>query len=202
MYISDKDKLGYINDDCPPPPLVDPTFQKWRTSNAIIKGWLINYMDLTLIDNFIWIPTSKSVWDAIAMTYFDGSDASQVYELRRRVARLRQASSSLEKFYTELQGLWRDIDFQPAGMHTHHYNTLLQEDRVYTFNSIIHYVIDVIYLSIVAISCTLSYRQNCLRTWSLWDGGWEKDLMKATLEYSFDLVWNFCCPGNKIGAVV
>jgi hypothetical protein len=101
------------------------------------------------------------------MTYFDGSDASQVYELRRRVARLRQASSSLEKFYTELQGLWRDIDFQPAGMHTHHYNTLLQEDRVYTFNSIIHYVIDVIYLSIVAISCTLSYRQNCLRTWSL-----------------------------------
>ncbi|KAL6351256.1 hypothetical protein AAG906_031842 [Vitis piasezkii] len=30
MYISDKDKLGYINNDCPPPQ-ADPSFRKWRT---------------------------------------------------------------------------------------------------------------------------------------------------------------------------
>ena len=28
MYISDKDKLGYINNDCPPPPNADPSFWK------------------------------------------------------------------------------------------------------------------------------------------------------------------------------
>ena len=53
MYIFDKDKLGYINNDCPPPPKADPFFRKWRTNNAIIKGWLINSMDPTLIGNFI-----------------------------------------------------------------------------------------------------------------------------------------------------
>ena len=42
MYISGKDKLGYINGDLPQPPAIDPFFRKWRTDNAIVKGWLIN----------------------------------------------------------------------------------------------------------------------------------------------------------------
>ena len=66
----------------------------------------------------------------IATTYFDGNDTSQVYELRRHVARLQRVGNSLEKFYTELQGLWREIDFRhPNPMEyttdIHHYNNLL-----------------------------------------------------------------------------
>ncbi|KAL6315467.1 hypothetical protein AAG906_000759 [Vitis piasezkii] len=38
MYIFDKDKLGYINDDCPPPPQAYPSFRKWHTDNVIVKG--------------------------------------------------------------------------------------------------------------------------------------------------------------------
>jgi DNA-binding phage protein len=138
MYISGKDKLGFINNDFPQPPTTDPSFRKWRTDNAIVKGWLINSMDPTLIGNFIRFPTAKSVWDAIATTYFDGSDTSQVYELRRHVTRLRQSDGSMEKYYTELQGLWREIDFRrPNPMECaadiHHYNALVQEDRIYLF---------------------------------------------------------------------
>ena len=72
------------------------------------------------------------------MTYFDGSDTSQVYELQRHVTCLWQGSGSLEKFYTKLQGLWREIDFRHPNLmeyatNIYHYNNLLQEDRVYTF---------------------------------------------------------------------
>lgn len=38
MYISGKDKLGYINGDSPQPLETDPSFRKWRTENAIVKG--------------------------------------------------------------------------------------------------------------------------------------------------------------------
>jgi hypothetical protein len=87
-------------------------------------------MDPTLIVNFIRFPTAKAVWDAIATTVFDGSDTSQVYELRRRVACLKQACGSFEKFYTDLQGLWREIEFRQLNLmecpaNIHHYNTLL-----------------------------------------------------------------------------
>lgn len=95
-------------------------------------------MDSSLISNFIHFPTTKLVWDAIATTYFDGSDTSQVYDLRRCVTRLKQAGGSLEKFYNDLQGLWREIDFcRPNPMECptdiQYYNTLVQEDRVYVF---------------------------------------------------------------------
>lgn len=53
MYISGKDKLGYINGELAPPPTTDPSYRKWRTENAIVKGWLINSMEPPLIRNFI-----------------------------------------------------------------------------------------------------------------------------------------------------
>ncbi|KAL9463052.1 hypothetical protein AB3S75_000960 [Citrus x aurantiifolia] len=37
MYISGKDKLGYINGELTPPSPTDPSFRKWRTDNAIVK---------------------------------------------------------------------------------------------------------------------------------------------------------------------
>ena len=83
MYVAGKDKLNYINDDLPQPSTIDPFFRRWRNENTTVKGWLIGSMDPSLIGNFIRFPTAKQVWDAIATTYFNGSDATQVYELRR-----------------------------------------------------------------------------------------------------------------------
>ncbi|KAK3004952.1 hypothetical protein RJ639_020199 [Escallonia herrerae] len=138
MYISGKDKLGYINGDLPQPQETDPSFRKWRTKNAVVKSWLINSMDPKLISNYIRFPTAKAVWDAIATTYFDGADTSQVYDLKRKVTRMRQGEGSIETYYNNLQGLWREIDFRrPNPMKCEFdiekYNSILQEDRVYTF---------------------------------------------------------------------
>ncbi|WKA08566.1 hypothetical protein VitviT2T_026277 [Vitis vinifera] len=138
MYISGKDKLGYINGDSPQPPKTDPSLRIWRTENAIVKGWLINSMDPSLIANFIRFPTTKQVWDSAATTYFDGTVSSQVYDLRRRVTRMKQGGGSIEKYYNDLQGLWQEIDFRrpnpmECAIDIQKYNSILQEDRVYTF---------------------------------------------------------------------
>lgn len=138
MYISGKDKLGYINGELPQPSPTDPAYRRWRTEDSIVKGWLINNMAPSLIGTFVRFPTAKAVWDAIATTYFDGTDTSQLYDLRRKVTRLRQAGGLIEKYYNDLQGLWREIDFRrPNPMECaadiSRYNSLIQEERVYTF---------------------------------------------------------------------
>ena len=138
MYIFGKDNLGYINGDFLEPSSMSASFRKWHIDNAIVKGWLINSIDPSLIGNFIRFPMAKQVWDSIAITYFDGSDTSQVYDLRRCVSRLRQVGGSLKKYYNDLQGLWHEIDFcRPNPMECptdiKNNNHLLQEDRVYTF---------------------------------------------------------------------
>lgn len=91
MYISGKDKLGYINGTIPEPPPTDPGYRKWKTDDSTVKGWIINSMDPTLIGNFIRYPTAKAIWDSVATTFFDGTDVSQVYDLKRRLTRLKQA---------------------------------------------------------------------------------------------------------------
>ncbi|KAF2323929.1 hypothetical protein GH714_004072 [Hevea brasiliensis] len=95
-------------------------------------------MDPALISNFIRLPTAKMVWDSIATTYFDGTDTSKGYDLRRRVTRMRQAGGPIEKFYDDFQGLWREIDFRhpnpmECAVDIQKYNSIIQEDRVYTF---------------------------------------------------------------------
>ncbi|RVW82541.1 hypothetical protein CK203_047082 [Vitis vinifera] len=87
MYILRKDKLGYINGDYPQLSETDPSFRKWRTENSMVKGWLINSMDHSLVVNFISYPTAKQVWDSAATTYFDGTDTSQRHELQTRKKR-------------------------------------------------------------------------------------------------------------------
>ncbi|RVW61974.1 hypothetical protein CK203_063929 [Vitis vinifera] len=76
MYISSKDKLGYINEDLPQPLEKDPLFRKWQTKNAIVKGWLINSMESSLVGNFIRFLTAKQI---------------------------RQGGRSIEKYYNDLQ---------------------------------------------------------------------------------------------------
>ncbi|RVW71047.1 hypothetical protein CK203_057859 [Vitis vinifera] len=102
--------------------------------------WLVDQLHGSLFDgNFIRFPTAKLVWDSIATIYFDGSDTSQVYDLRHRVTQIKQARGSLEIYYNDLQGLWREIDFRrpnpmECAVDIHNYNLLLlQEDRVYVF---------------------------------------------------------------------
>ena len=51
---------------------------------------------------------------------------------------MRQESGSIEKYYNDLQGLWCEIDFRrrnpmECATDIQRYNSILQEDRVYTF---------------------------------------------------------------------
>ena len=59
-------------------------------------------MEPSLISNFIRYPTAQQVWDAVAITFFDGSNTSQVYALKRQVARTRQDGVSIESYYNTL----------------------------------------------------------------------------------------------------
>ncbi|ESR49611.1 hypothetical protein CICLE_v10033319mg [Citrus x clementina] len=93
MYISGKDKLGYINGELTPPSPTDSMAYQLHGSDVNWKLYSVSH---------------------------------------------NQTGGSLEKYYTDLQGLWREIDFQrpnpmefPADIQR--YNNLLQEDRVYVF---------------------------------------------------------------------
>ena len=138
MNLAGRQKLGYINGSISPPALTHASYAKWFAEDSTVKAWLIGSMDPTLIGNFIRFPSARDVWRAVATAYFDGNDKTQVYNLRRQVTRLKQSGRPIEEYFNLLQGLWQEIDFRrpnpmetPKDIETH--NSLVQEERVYTF---------------------------------------------------------------------
>jgi hypothetical protein len=72
------------------------------------------------------------------MTFFDGNDTTLVYDLNKRVAKLKKESRPVEEYYSKLQALWKEIDFRrPNPMEysidIERFNSYIQESRVYTF---------------------------------------------------------------------
>jgi Retrotransposon gag protein len=138
MYVKGRDKMRHITGNPSPPLPSDPLFQRRDIDDSIVKGWLINSLDPKLQNTFIQYPTAKEVWDAVAITFYDGNDKAQVYNLNKRVTRLKQSGRSVEEYYHELQGLWREIDYRRPNPMIHaeditKFTEFVQETRVYTF---------------------------------------------------------------------
>lgn len=48
----------------------------------------------------------------MATTFYDGNDSAQVFALNRRVNHVKQMGRTIEDYYSDLQELWKEIDFR------------------------------------------------------------------------------------------
>lgn len=138
MHVKGRERMGHLTGDPTPPLATSPEFHRWEVNDVIVKGWLINSLEPRLRSKYIRHPTARDVWKALATTYYDGSDETQIFALNRKVTKLKQEEKIVEEFYDELQALWQEIDYRcPNPMDTpgdtDKFNLFIQKDRVYTF---------------------------------------------------------------------
>ncbi|XP_078165548.1 uncharacterized protein LOC144560258 [Carex rostrata] len=136
MYLKAREKLKHITDS--PPTATDPLFNRWDIEDTVVKGWICNSLDTNLYGKFLRYPTAKEVWDAIATTFYDGSDTTQVFELNKRVNKIKQEGRPVEEYYNELQDIWLEIDFRHpnpmvCAIDIEKFDKCTQESRVYSF---------------------------------------------------------------------
>jgi gag-polypeptide of LTR copia-type/Retrotransposon gag protein len=110
MSLKAREKLKHIIES--PPAENDPLFNRWYIEDTVVKGWICNSLDKNLYGKFLRYPTAKEVWEAIATTFYDGSDVAQVYDLNKKVNKIKQTGRTVEEYYNELRDLWLQIDFR------------------------------------------------------------------------------------------
>ena len=93
-HLVGKGKLGYVKGEKLAPPVGDVGYEQWKMDDSMVKGLILNSLDPLLIGNFHRYSTSKEVWDALATTFFDGCDSSQIYDLQQRVHMVHQNGGS------------------------------------------------------------------------------------------------------------
>ena len=58
-----------------PPVATDPTYVRWEQDNQTVFTWLIQKIEASLVNNVSQYPTSKSLWDGLAITYGSGVES-------------------------------------------------------------------------------------------------------------------------------
>nr|XP_017182259.1 uncharacterized protein LOC108171098 [Malus domestica] len=99
MHIAGRGRKGFVTGSIKEPAEDSAEYETWETGNAIIKWWLINSME-----------PAKEVWEEVARTYYDGSDISQIYELKVKSFRLRQEGRPVGVYYADLKFVWQELD--------------------------------------------------------------------------------------------
>lgn len=95
LVIDGKGKLGHLTGEVKKPANNDPRLKSWRSENSMVIPWLINSMESSIGKPFLFIPTTKEVWDVVRDTYLDLENSSQIFELKTKCGNLEKEIEKL-----------------------------------------------------------------------------------------------------------
>ena len=77
-------KGGHLTSETKKPDPADLRREAWITENHIVKRSLIDSMTPPLTQWFTQLPTATEIWEAVARTFYDGSDETWIFELNQK----------------------------------------------------------------------------------------------------------------------
>jgi hypothetical protein len=101
-----KNKLGFVDRATMEPLDKDPKHGVWRRCNQIMKSWILNSINQTLINTMIFSNTTAEVWPDLNEQFSQGN-LSRIFELKQQgIAEHRQQQQSITVYYTTLKSFW------------------------------------------------------------------------------------------------
>ncbi|CAN6686958.1 unnamed protein product [Malus baccata var. baccata] len=92
MHVAGRGKKGFVTGSVKEPKKNNTEYEAWEVGNAIVKEWLINFMDPTIMGFVIHLHTAKEVWDKV------------------KSFQLRQEGRPIGVYYADPKAVWQDLD--------------------------------------------------------------------------------------------
>ena len=127
--IGGRGKKSHLTGIPPTPKKIEPAYEKWEQADQTVFTWIIQNIEISLINNVSQFPTAKVLWEGLATTYGSGTDPMQIYDLHRKANTQKQGKDTLEDFWNKLQAIWMAIDKKQP-------NPMKCSDDIATFNKI------------------------------------------------------------------
>ncbi|XP_076951121.1 uncharacterized protein LOC143624310 [Bidens hawaiensis] len=93
-----------------PPEPTNEKYDQWEQDDLVVFSWLIQNIEPAIASNLTEFRTSKSLWDALVITYSSGKDKFQTFDLHVKANELKQNGIPLEEFWIVMQGIWGEIE--------------------------------------------------------------------------------------------
>ena len=95
MAISGRGQLNHIIAE--PPPKTDPGYSQWTRYDSIVS-WIIEKIDLELVNQFLDFPRAKTLWEGIETLFSSGRNGLQIFDLIVKANKIQQGSEPIEKY--------------------------------------------------------------------------------------------------------
>ncbi|KAH0735261.1 hypothetical protein KY285_010968 [Solanum tuberosum] len=109
IALSAKNKLGFINGNCPEPPATANDFSSWHKCNDMVTSWLLNSLSKDIAHSVIYSRTAKDLWTDLEQR-FGQSNGAKLYHLQKELTELMQGSTDIAGYFTKLKRLWDELD--------------------------------------------------------------------------------------------
>ncbi|XP_019463000.1 PREDICTED: uncharacterized protein LOC109361929 [Lupinus angustifolius] len=109
IALDTKNKLCFINGSLPRPPPTDLMQPVWSTCNNLVVSWLIQSMQPSIVQTILWMDSAAEIWKDLKERYYQG-DIFKISQIIGQMHSIKQRSSSVGKFFTQMKGLWQQLD--------------------------------------------------------------------------------------------
>ncbi|KAH0715709.1 hypothetical protein KY284_008614 [Solanum tuberosum] len=106
--LSVKNKLGFINGDCPRPQSNDSSYRQWERCDDIVTSWILNSLSKEIADSVEYVQDSAELWRELEDRY-EQTNGAKLYQIQREINDLSQGSLDITGYYTKLKKLWEEL---------------------------------------------------------------------------------------------
>ncbi|KAJ0089486.1 hypothetical protein Patl1_13519 [Pistacia atlantica] len=76
----------------------------------MVTAWLVNSMKPFIEKTYLFLSTTKDVWDVVRETYSMVKIPSQIFEIKTRLWQMKQGEKKVTIYYMEMTSLWQELD--------------------------------------------------------------------------------------------
>ena len=138
LFIKSRKLLSYITGDKKPPNVSDAAYAQWDSENSLVMTWFLNTMHPRISKQYLLLDTAEKIWNSTKRTYSRKGNDAQIFEIRNKIHGTKQGELTITDYYSELSGLWQEIDYyQDLQAHCIEdavlFQKLVEKERVYDF---------------------------------------------------------------------
>ncbi|XP_019447252.1 PREDICTED: uncharacterized protein LOC109350474 [Lupinus angustifolius] len=109
MTLETKYKFEFIDGSLKKLASLNPMHTAWKKCNNLVVSWLSHSIKPSIIQSVLWMDSARKIWDDFKKRYHEG-DMLRISELIGEMHSIRQGSAYVDKFYTQMKGLWQQLD--------------------------------------------------------------------------------------------
>lgn len=104
-----KNKLAFIDGSITVPDSTDLNSAAWERCNYLIHSWILNSVSEPIAQTIVFLENALDVWVDLKER-FTKADRIRVANILTKLNNLKQESKSVLDYYTEMRGLWEELN--------------------------------------------------------------------------------------------